>query len=296
MITRSPARVTHPEPGDRWFVTVQAPQAPSQVVVDPDHALLDAVPDNNRWKPEIAWRFTPLMTPLDESSQFQAHDRISVISGLFVDQYARGGVKLGAQRLDRWQLTLWAGTEPALREAIFGGQFALLHFPWPSWSAGVFYEEGLYNFYNDKRHSGGRAFLRYRFLETSSFLIDDQGFFELYFGTGYEFWQGDDGRPVNTGTLDAFGARYRLSTLFPYWDPIKGFEVEATAEYGDRAYGSSIDYVRVTGEYGLVRPLPTWSDEPSKSRVAFRAYGGFGAPDTPPCSASAAAVGSAPST
>ena len=276
------ARVTHPTPGDRWIVTVQAPQAPSQVVVDPDHALLDAVPDNNRWKPEVAWRFTPLMTPLDEASQFQAHDRVSVVSGLFVDQYARGGVKLGAQRLDRWQLTLWAGTEPALREAIFGGQFALLHFPWPSWSAGVFYEEGLYNFYNDKRHSGGRAFLRYRFLETSSFLIDDQGFAELYFGTGYEFWAGDDGRPVSTGALDAIGGRYRLSTLFPYWDPVQGFEVEASAEYGNRAFGSSIDYVRVTGEYGIVRPLPTWSGEPSRSRLALRAYGGYGAPDNAP--------------
>ena len=32
----------------------QAPAAPSQVIVDPDHALLDAVPANNRWKPEVA--------------------------------------------------------------------------------------------------------------------------------------------------------------------------------------------------------------------------------------------------
>ena len=104
------------------------------------------------------------MTPLDESSQFQAYDRPSVVAGPFIDQYARGGFKVGVQRVDRWQATVWAGTEPALREAIFGGQFTLLHFPWPKWSAGVFYEEGLYNFYNDKRHSGGRAFLRYRFL------------------------------------------------------------------------------------------------------------------------------------
>ena len=57
----------------------------------------------------------------------------------------------------------------------FGGQATLYNFPWPSWSAGLFYEEGLYNWYNDKRHSGGRAFLRYRFLENSSFLVDDAG-------------------------------------------------------------------------------------------------------------------------
>ena len=36
-----------------WVVTVQSVGVPSQVEVDPDHALLDAVPDNNRWKPPL---------------------------------------------------------------------------------------------------------------------------------------------------------------------------------------------------------------------------------------------------
>jgi hypothetical protein len=224
------------------------------------------------------------MTPIDESPQFQAYDRPSIVAGPFIDQYARGGFKVGLQRSDRWQLTGWAGTEPALREAIFGGQFTLWHFPLPKWSAGVFYEEGLYNFYNDKRHSGGRVFLRYRFLESSSFITDDQGFFEFYFGTGWEFWAGDDGRPVNSGSLDAFGIRYRLSTLFPYWDPVKGYLLEATAEYGNTAFGSSINYTRTTLEYGFVRPLPLPGQDrdATRSRLAVRVYGGFGAPDTAP--------------
>ncbi len=273
------ARVSRRDGG--WLVRVHAPEAPSQVVVDPDHALLDAVPDNNRWKTEVAWRFTPLMTPLDESSQFQAHDRVSVVAGPFIDQYARGGFKVGLQRLDRWQVTAWAGVEPALNEAIFGGQATLFHFPGPMWSTGIFYEEGLYNFYNDRRHSGGRAFLRYRLLETSSFLIDDQGFAELYFGTGNEFWPGDDGRPVR-GTLNAFGARYHMSTLFPYWDPVEGRIVEATAEYGDTAFGSSLTYARMTAEYGIVRSLPDSMGVLAKGRLAFRMYGGAGFPDTSP--------------
>jgi hypothetical protein len=119
-------------------------------------------------------------------------------------------------------------------------------------------------------------------LQTSSFLIDDQGFFELYYGTGYEFWPGDDGRPVFTGSLGAFGARYRLSTLFPYWDPVQGYLLEASAEYGNKAIGSSIDYTRATLEYGIVRQLPSRFGRLSKSRVAFRAYGGFGSPDSAP--------------
>ena len=87
--------------GQKWIVTVDAPGEPTQIEVDPDHALLDARPDNNRWKPEIAWRLTPLLSPLDLSSQFQAYDRISVVAGPFVDQYARGGFKVGLQRVNR---------------------------------------------------------------------------------------------------------------------------------------------------------------------------------------------------
>ena len=98
-------------------MTVQAPAAPAQVIVDPDHALLDAMPDNNRWKPEVAWRFTPLMTPLDQSAQFQAYDRPSIVAGPFVDQYARArlqgrraaGRPLGADRLGRHRAGLARG-------------------------------------------------------------------------------------------------------------------------------------------------------------------------------------------
>ena len=272
------ARVSHKEGDLVWVVHIDAPGPPKQIEIDPDHALLDAVPDNNRWRREIAWRLTPVMTPLDESSQFHAHDRISVVAGPFIDQYARGGLKLGIQRVNQWQISLWAGTEPALREAIFGGQATVYNFPGPYWAAGIFYEEGLYNFYNDRRHSGGRAFLRYRLLESSSFLVDDQGFVEFYFGTGNEFWAGDDGRPVS-GWLDAIGIRYRLSTLFPYWDPVQGRLFELTAEYGNKAYGSVVDYTRMTAEYGIVRPLPESWGRLSKSRIAFRAYGGMSYPD-----------------
>ncbi len=265
-----------------WHVRIEAPARPTQVEVDPDHALLDAVPDNNRWRPEVAWRFTPLVTPIDMSSQFQAFDRPSIIAGPFIDAYARGGLKLGAQRLEKWQLSAWVGTEPALREAIFGGEAAYLHFPWPMASVGFFYEEGLYNFYNDQRHSGGRFFLRHRFLETSSFLVDDQGFAELYYGLGNEFWAGDDGRPVNA-YLGAVGARYHFSTLFPYWDPVKGFLVDVTAEYGNTLFGSSFNYARTTAEFGIVRPLlPEGFGWFSASRIALRAYGGYGTPSSEP--------------
>ncbi len=263
------------------MVTVQSVGVPTQVEVDPDHALLDAVPDNNRWKPAVAWRVTPLMTPLDESGQFQAYDRVSVVTGPFVDQYERGGVKLGVQRLEKFSATIWAGTEPALREAIFGGQFSILHWPNPKWTSGIFYEEGLYNFYNDKAHSGGRLFSRYRFLEASSFMVDVAGFAEFYYGVGNEFWAGDTGRPV-AKPFAALGGRFRLSTLFPVWNPVGGKLIEASVEYGDRAMGSTFDYTRMTLDYGIVRQLPPGLGYLSKTRLALRAYGGLGFPDNVP--------------
>ena len=265
--------------GKRWVVTMDAPGQPSQIEVDPDHALLDAQPDNNRWKPEISWRLTPLVSPLDLSPQFQAYDRVSLVAGPFVDQYARAGFKTGVQRVNNWQVIGWAGTEPALREAIFGGEATLFHTPAAGWATGVFYEEGLYNFYNDKRHSGGRFYLRRRLLESSSFIVDDPVFYEFYYGLGNEFWPGDDGRPVEQ-YLGAVGARYRQNTQFPYWDPVQGEIFEIAAEYGNALLGSKLNYARVVGQYGLVRKVPeSWGILPN-SRFALRAYGGWSWPDS----------------
>lgn len=271
------ARVDREGP-DRWRVRFDSPGRPSQIEVDPDHALLDAVPHNNRWRPDVSWRVTPVVTPLDQSPMFAAYDRPTIIAGPFIDQYARGGFKVGALDAHRWEITAWAGAEPALSEAIFGGEAALHNWPGPNWSPGVFYEEGLYNFYNDQRHSGGRLFLRRRLFESSSVLVDDPVFFEFYYGYGNEFWAGDTGRPVN-GMLAALGTRFRYSTLTPYWDPVQGELLDVAAEYGDQAYGSARDYVRVVGEWGIVRKLPTdWGLFP-RSRFALRGYGGWAWPD-----------------
>jgi hypothetical protein len=125
------------------------------------------------------------------------------------------------------------------------------------------------------------VFLRKKLLESSSVLVDDPGFVELYYGLGNEFWPGDDGRPVNA-YLGAVGGRYRLSTLFPYWDPVRGRLLEFTTEYGNSLLGSDLNYTRMTGEFGVVRALPEGLGYASRTRLAFRVYGGLGFPDTAP--------------
>ncbi|MEJ7640076.1 MAG: hypothetical protein WKF75_19450 [Singulisphaera sp.] len=57
--------------------------------------------------------------------------------------------------------------------AIFGGQFVLTHFPWPDLGR-LLLRGGAYTLQRSTA-LGRPAFLRYRFLEASSFLIDDQG-------------------------------------------------------------------------------------------------------------------------
>lgn len=281
-----PDRDSYEVPGARvektgegtWVVHAQSPGRPKQVEVDPDHVLLDAKPDNNRWKPEVGFRLTPMVTPIDTASMFQPYDRVGIVVGPFVDQYARAGARATIQRQEKWQVTGWAGTEPALREAIFGGQATFFHVPWPDMATGFFYEQGLYNFYNDRRHSGGRFFLRKRLLESSSFIVDDPAFAELYYGVGNEFWAGDDGRPVDH-YLGAVGGRFRFSTLFPYWDPVQGFLFDVTAEYGNSLIGSDLNYGRFTAEFGKVWAVPDEVGFLGGSRLALRLYGGMGGPD-----------------
>ena len=282
--TTSPAPSVERDGDDRWVVTVQAPGAPTQVMVDPDHALLDAVPDNNRWKPEVAWRFTPLMTPLDESSQFQAYDRASVVAGPFIDQYARGGFKVGVQRLDRWQVDR-LGRAPSRRSARRSSAAS----PRSSTSPGrsgrraSSTRKGLYNFYNDKRHSGGRAFLRYRFLETSSFLSTTRGSPSSTSAPATSSGPGDDGRPV-----EQVARRHRRPVPAEHALPLLG-PGPGRADRGDRrvrqhgARARASTTSAIDGRVRIVRPLPDVVGHASrKSRLAFRVYGGFGFPDTAP--------------
>lgn len=272
------ATVDRAPSGNRLVVTLQAPGRPSQVEVDPDHALLDARPDNNRWKPEVAFRLTPMVTPVDEASWFQPFDRWSLVAGPFIDQYARGGVRAAAQRSDILQLSGWVGAAPSRSLAIFGADAMLLNFPSPMWNVGGYYQEGLYNFNNDRRHNGGRAFVRRRLIANSSFLADDSAFYELYYGFGNSFWPGDDGRPTDKW-LAGVGGRMWFNTQFPYWDPVGGHLLEIAAEYGDRAIGSAYQYTRILGQYGFVWSPPEEWGWLSRVRFAWRAYGGFGWPD-----------------
>ena len=201
---------------------VEAPAAPTQVIVDPDHALLDAVPDNNRWKPEVSWRLTPLMTPLDESGQFQAYDRPSVVAGPFVDQYARGGFKVGR-----------AAGRP-LADHRLGGDRARaprgdLRRPGDPLSI-------------SPGRSGRRASFTKRVCTTSTTTSatraaapscaigscrrrasssTTRGSSSSISAPATSSGPATTAGPVN-GWLDAVGGRYRLSTLFPYWDPVQG--------------------------------------------------------------------------
>ncbi len=283
VVGESPARVEHR--GDTWLVQFDAPAPPEQVEVDPDHMLLDSDRLNDRWRHRIKLRWTPFLTPLDSASRFMAYDRLSITTGPFVDQYGRGGLATVLHQPNRFSLSGFLGGDPSLDRVIGGGEARIPRILGSPWDLGVFYEEGLNDAQNNelssRRLSGGRVYLRRTLLPGSSFLQDDPGFFEGYFGTGNLFWPGDDGRPV-IGRLNALGARFRLNTQFPYWDPVEGFLVELGAEQGLEALESTRDYTRVFGELGFVRQLPEGYGYLSRTRLAWRGYGGIGFPEETP--------------
>ncbi|HMO37546.1 MAG TPA: hypothetical protein PKA06_16020, partial [Gemmatales bacterium] len=53
--------------GKGMTIVVDLPGEPEQITIDPDQVQVDRNPANNHWKFEPEVRFTPLLTPLDET-------------------------------------------------------------------------------------------------------------------------------------------------------------------------------------------------------------------------------------
>ncbi len=76
---------------NEWDVSVELPSPPKQIEVDPEHWVPDANPRNNHWRPDIAVRYSPLYTPIDESAIVQPWEQQSIVFGPGVDEEARVG-------------------------------------------------------------------------------------------------------------------------------------------------------------------------------------------------------------
>lgn len=264
-----------------YRVTLDLPAEPTQVEVDPDHRLLDARPGNNVWKPRTRWRLTPAVTPVDTSEMFQSFDRPSFIVGPFVDQNARGGVKVGVFAPNRATINGFFGAMPSLDRIIAGGEAKMTNLFESTWNAGVFYEDGINPNWSTtaaQTQRGGRMYLRKVLLQSNSVLDDDAAFYEFYLGRGNIFWAGDVGRPT-PGDLNAAGIRLKLNTQAPFWDPAEGRLIDIDAEFGSPAYQSNYNYyTRWQVNLGQVWTLNDRFGPFDNTRIALRGYGGMAWP------------------
>lgn len=266
----------------RYRITMDLPSEPDQIEIDPEHRLLDSRPANNIWKPRSRWRLTPAVTPVDTSEMFQAFDRPSLIFGPFVDQNARGGVKLGVFAPNRATINGFLGVMPSLDRVMVGGEAKLTNLFQTTWNAGVFYEDGInpnWSMTAAQTQRGGRMYLRKVLLQSSSVLDDDAAFYEFYLGRGNIFWAGDVGRPT-PGELNAAGVRFKLNTQAPFWDPAEGRLLDIDVEFGSPAYEANYNYyTRWQVNLGQVWTLNDRFGPLENTRFAVRAYGGMAWPE-----------------
>ena len=118
-----------------WRVDVELPFEPEQVVIDPDHVLLDANPGNNAWKSSPKVRVTPLYTMLDETNLTTDYNRWNIIGGPWVwgptaqdPWYTRSsmaGLRVGGYRTEEYALGAYTAIRSDYRDAVVGADARL---------------------------------------------------------------------------------------------------------------------------------------------------------------------------
>jgi hypothetical protein len=287
-----PVRVDTALDGKTVLVSMLLPKKPVQISVDPDCILLDKEPANNHWpcSSAIAWRLTPLLTPLDETDLTTSYDHWNVITGpwLGVSQPQFGqrpyaGFRSAVYRLQQFQgggYVAWDGEDQDVR---LGADARIMHWPYYKTEVGVQFDHSLTPDWASLKRDRGRVYGRYVFLETSSLYQEPVHFIEAYGRIEQTFDRNPRYVPPGVENYDdfaAFGMRYYQNYLTPYWDPEGGFKLDINYESGPPIVGTYKEwYNRIQGELALVKKLPEGMGYMSETRLAGRIYAGIGVPD-----------------
>jgi hypothetical protein len=270
-----------------WEVTFTSDQRPVEIEVDPYHQLLDANMGNNKWHGDIPTRFTPFYTPIDEAPLLRPLDYPSFVFGPGVDIDGRLVLRGSLVQGYRYRISPFFAYEQRRGSLTMGVDSEFFNTPIPNVSTGLRYEHflttGLYNAPTDE----AKAFVRWYQAYTSSFIYPHLAYVEGYFRFGDNFGPVYETirEPTNPLVKDfrnvrAFGLTYHGDTRFPYWNPEKGYAIDANTEFGARIGGKGDPYQRVSAQYAAVHRLPDeWGPLLSDFRVAGRVAGGYGAPD-----------------
>ncbi|MSR30091.1 MAG: hypothetical protein EXR99_01170 [Gemmataceae bacterium] len=295
--------------GETVRVTVELPEEPSQISIDPDQVIVDKNPANNHWRHKARIRFTPLYTFLDETDVTNAYDRWNYIFGPWLYSagyddawYTRatmGGFRLGAYRTQQFSGGLFAAYRTDYRDFVVGADGLFTHWPSSPFQFGFNAEHRLYTFYEGNNNvSRATLFGRYVFLENASLYLLPTHFMDLFASYRDNFLPdpvltvpgAERFRNITTG-----GLHYRINYLTPYWDPEGGFQFDAVYEAGQALLEEMQTTQKVWAEFSTVRYLPdpgqlrkelanshpflrgvsNWLDN---TRLAVRAFGGSSVP------------------
>ncbi len=277
---------------NRWRVDLELPFEPEQVTVDPDHVLLDANPNNNRWKPSVKARVTPLYTMLDETGLTSDYDRWNFTVGPWVwgptaqdPWYTRStmaGLRAGGLRTERYTAGAYTAVRSDYRDAVVGvdGKLLFEHREvganWETRIGGPW--GGLDGASGAQR---GSIYLRNIHKESSSLylppMLYDEGFV-TYQDNFLPFARRPEGDRWDR--LWMAGWHVRLNLYTPYWDPECGLWADAMAAGGQANFADGwkpMAQGRV--ELAAVHTLPEWTGPLRVARLAGRVVGQFATPD-----------------
>ncbi len=272
-------------------ITVDLPQEPVQISVDPDQVLLDKNPSNNHWKTETDIKLTPLLTPLDETDITTSYDRWNIMAGPWLGlnrpqfgQKAYAGLRADLYRLHTFQgggYLAWDADDLDLKA---GADAILMHWPWSNTEIGGQYDHSMTDDWASLKRDRGRLYARYIKHETPSLYLNPMEYFELYGRVEHATDGMNRGRYVPPGVESyndqaGVGLRWYRNFLTPYWDPEGGYKLDVNLEHGVPIMGTYSWYERMQAEFVLVKSMPEGLGYLSQTRWALRAYGGMGWPD-----------------
>ncbi|HMP17387.1 MAG TPA: BamA/TamA family outer membrane protein, partial [Gemmatales bacterium] len=277
--------------GKGMTIVVDLPGEPEQITIDPDQVQVDRNPANNHWKFEPEVRFTPLLTPLDETDITTAYDRWNIMAGPWLGinrpqfgQRAYAGLRADLYRLQTFQggtYVAWDATDGDLKA---GADMVFQRWPASNMEFGAQYDHSLSEDWANLKRDRGRVYMRYIIHETPSLYMNPVEYLEGY--TRLETLTGNSGagRYVPPGVESynsqaGLGFRWYRNYLTPYWDPEGGYKLDLNFEHGLPIVGTYSWYERVQGEFVLVKSMPEGLGYFSGSKWAFRVWGGLGLPD-----------------
>ena len=270
-----------------WLVTVVSDEKPDQVLVDPDGIVMDVAPYNNTWKSEWSARVSPFYTPVDEASLMQPWQGHGLVAGFGIDGDGRIGLLGSFNSSNRYRISPFlaytAATASRNADYLSAGIDAIVYnMPSANWQLMGRYEYGLLsNVAHDPGHQA-RIALRRVLNYSTSLIYPNLSYIDLYTRFGDNFFpNGDSTISANPlveqyDNVRAFGVDFHADSQMPYWDPDRGFRVDANFEQGVRAFSGGADYGRVSGQLGVVQRLCCADGWLAETKIAGRVAGGYG--------------------